>query len=384
MQSVFGQAVQHKNPFSFWDKKYIRFLVGLTTLVSMWINVATQVTALGRVFSLLTGFGYKEMAVIGMLVVVIYTMIGGMRATVITNIVQGILLTIACIAVPFSLVSYAGGMSGIESAVVANDGVEFADKFFSYMGGPTATGIIILMWWVNKGFTRWGSIKTFQAINSAKSVRAGVLGLALGQLGSVILCLFLLAPGIVFRAISGPGQAAADAENSYFMLTLKVFLGQPLVAAFLVIAVFGAIMSTASTHLISVGMSGVKDVYLKFINPNASADFQTKLGMWLTGLFGVISLILALFIPSVLKLFVLAGVVVVPITVPIMIAMFASKRASWFSPNTIGASLIVSFIIGFVFEAKVPVISAIPKIAGVPWRGYPSSIFLDVGLLFYL
>ena len=92
--------------------RVLSFLV----LIFMVFNAASQMVGIGDFFGTYLGLSYETAVLAGTVIVLIYSMFGGFRGVVLTDIIQFVLLLISAVAV--FLVGYlkAGGLPGIRQA----------------------------------------------------------------------------------------------------------------------------------------------------------------------------------------------------------------------------------------------------------------------------
>ncbi len=110
-----------------------RILMTLSAIIIFFffiIYTSSGFAALGRLFNNLFGFDYTLMMVIGALVVVVYTIVGGFLAESTTDFMQGTLMFFSLIIILFVGVAEAGGFSQIGETLGSMDG--FASLFTSH------------------------------------------------------------------------------------------------------------------------------------------------------------------------------------------------------------------------------------------------------------
>ena len=121
--------------YSAGTAKILSFLV----LIFMVFNAASQMVGIGDFFGTYLGLSYEFAVLAGTLIVLIYSMFGGFRGVVLTDIIQFVLLVISALVV--FLVGYgkAGGMAGISAAAEAAGKPDFlsfsagASKYSMYV-----------------------------------------------------------------------------------------------------------------------------------------------------------------------------------------------------------------------------------------------------------
>jgi SSS family transporter len=239
--------------------------------------VAAQITALGLVFSVLTGGAMSETAgmIVGTLAVLIYVVIGGFLAVAWTDFIQMIVLVVGLSIIAVFASDLAGG-SDLVFAMASN-----AD-LFKFLPPPTFTDIAMF---IGAALTMMlGSIPqqdVFQRVMSAKDERSARLGAMIGGFSYI---LFAFVPMfIVASAVVVMGDSALDmAENDYQRLLPTFVLSKmPLIMQILFFgALLSAIKSTSSATLLAPSTSFVENI-LKNLRPHMS-DRQQLLAMRVT------------------------------------------------------------------------------------------------------
>jgi solute:Na+ symporter, SSS family len=239
--------------------------------------VAAQITALGLVFSVLTGGAMSETAgmIVGTLAVLIYVVIGGFLAVAWTDFIQMIVLVVGLSIIAVFASDLAGGSDQV-FAMASN-----AD-LFRFLPPPTFTDIAMF---IGAALTMMlGSIPqqdVYQRVMSAKDERSARLGAMIGGFSYI---LFAFVPMfIVASAVVVMGDSALDmAENDYQRLLPTFVLSKmPLIMQILFFgALLSAIKSTSSATLLAPSTSFVENI-LKNLRPHMS-DRQQLLAMRVT------------------------------------------------------------------------------------------------------
>ncbi|MFZ5549917.1 MAG: sodium:solute symporter family protein [Pseudomonadota bacterium] len=239
--------------------------------------VAAQITALGLVFSVLTGGAMSETAgmIVGTLAVLIYVVIGGFLAVAWTDFIQMIVLVVGLSIIAVFASDLAGGSDQVFAMATNAD-------LFKFLPPPTFTDIAMF---IGAALTMMlGSIPqqdVFQRVMSAKDERSARLGAMIGGFSYI---LFAFVPMfIVASAVVVMGESALQmAENDYQRLLPTFVLSKmPLIMQILFFgALLSAIKSTSSATLLAPSTSFVENI-LKNLRPHMS-DRQQLLAMRVT------------------------------------------------------------------------------------------------------
>ena len=240
--------------------------------------VAAQITALGLVFSVLTGGAMSETAgmIVGTLAVLIYVVIGGFLAVAITDFIQMIVLVIGLSIIAVFSSKLTGGTAPV-FAMAAKAHLWNAAPEASFHGIAAFIGSAVTM--------MLGSIPqqdVYQRVMSAKTAPTARAGAVIGGASYI---LFAFVPMFVVAcAVVVMGHSALDLAggNDYQkLLPTFVLTRMPLVMQILFFgALLSAIKSTSSATLLAPATSFVENI-LKNIRPHTN-DRQQLLAMRIT------------------------------------------------------------------------------------------------------
>ncbi len=105
------------------DKTHVIRVIGvLVILFLMFTYVAAQMNAAGKSLHAIFGMDYRLGVLVGGLITVIYTMMGGYRAVSWTDLVQGLLMVTALVIMPITAVFYLGGPQKMAEKLVQSKG----------------------------------------------------------------------------------------------------------------------------------------------------------------------------------------------------------------------------------------------------------------------
>ncbi|MFW9615078.1 sodium:solute symporter family protein [Aquabacterium sp.] len=239
--------------------------------------VAAQITALGLVFSILSG-GAIAPAVgmtIGTVLVLIYVLIGGMLAVAWTDFIQMIVLVVGLSFIAVMAGDQAGGADKVLDMAVAND-------WFKILPEHTAEGWIAF---IAAAITMmFGSIPqqdVFQRVMSAKDSETAKKGAIIGgfsYLAFAFVPMFIVASALIIMPTETRELLANDPQK---VLPTLIMSKMPLIAQiFFFGALVSAIKSTSSATLLAPSTSFVENI-LKNIRPGMT-DRQILLSLRIT------------------------------------------------------------------------------------------------------
>ncbi len=239
--------------------------------------VAAQITALGLVFSVLTGGAMSETTgmIVGTLAVLVYVVIGGFLAVAWTDFIQMIVLVVGLAIIAVFSAQLAGGADQVISMATSNN-------LFNFFPPPTFTDIAFF---IGAGLTMMlGSIPqqdVFQRVMSAKDADTARNGAMIGGFSYILFAfvpMFIVASAVVVMGNSAMEMAKDDYQR---LLPTFVLTKMPLVMQILFFgALLSAIKSTSSATLLAPSTSFVENI-LKNLRPGMS-DRQQLMAMRVT------------------------------------------------------------------------------------------------------
>lgn len=229
----------------------------------------------GKLFETVFGLDYRYAVVIGTACVVSYTLFGGFLAVAWTDLVQGLLMSAALIAVPLVALDGEGGISTFQ-AQMTDINPELLTFWNSIDGKPLgAIAIISLVAWGLGYFGQPHILARFKATRSNKDIktarRIALVWTALSMCGALLAGMV----GLLYVQ-NNPGIALDDGEKVFMLLVNAMF--HPVVAGILLAAILAAIMSTADSQLLVSSSAFSEDLYKQIINKDATSKQVVMMG----------------------------------------------------------------------------------------------------------
>jgi Na+/proline symporter len=211
------------------------------------------------------------------IITALYTLAAGYWGVVMGDFLQGIVAVFAIVLVSLVGVGAAGGPTGVTERIV-EIGDQWRLNAFAFTGW--VDGDFPIVWWLTMlviavigGFGMGTSIDWYveaQRIQSARSVRDATYGLWAGGAVTLIRNGFWAAGILAFFSMLPNIADAADYELGWFRLGFEL-LPVGLVGVF-----FGAILaihlSTISSHLNLGALYFTRDIYQRYLRPDASEE----------------------------------------------------------------------------------------------------------------
>ena len=245
--------------------RLLRSLSALFILFFFLIYTASGFVAGAKLFESVFGLPYQSALIIGVVVIISYTTLGGFMAVSWTDFFQGIIMFFAIIALPLLALHATGGLAESTTAM-RQIAPGYLDLFTNGQGEPLALlSIVSLAAWGLGYFGQPHILARFMAIRSAEEIKPA-RKIAMVWVGISLVC--AVAIGLLGRIYLPETLPAADSEKVFMILVDR--LTHPLIGGILLAAVLAAIMSTADSQLLVTSSALTEDLYRVIIRPTAS------------------------------------------------------------------------------------------------------------------
>jgi SSS family solute:Na+ symporter len=236
------------------EKKWVRFWGWLSNIPSLLGIFIAQVMAAGTIFSLF-GVDYKTGIIISGVVIMLYSVLGGMISVAVVNFVQlGIIVLGIPLVAVVSLLKSGDTFSETASRTLSTPFIPsgmFSQAVFIIV--PFLLAISV-------------SYDAFMRYQSAKSERVAKWGCILGGIIVILISFCVGLVGATGKAIF-PTIENAEVLPKMIQTTLP-----PILAGIVVSALLAAAMSTGNCLLISLAGCFSRDLYNKVFNPSVKLD----------------------------------------------------------------------------------------------------------------
>ena len=268
-----------------------------TTNIFRWVSLiivlsmvtaytSAQFNALGTAFNSFLSLDRVTGILIAAAIVLFYTTVGGLKAVAYSDLVQGVLMFLGLLVLPFVGMAAAGGWNEAMTVLRAED-----PTLLTPMGGFgwTLPGIISVISFVGIGFAFLGAPQLLVRFMSARSQRDIVDGGLIAVISVIVFDLGAVFAGMAGRAVF-PGLA--NAETILPIMTAELF---PAVftGIFLVI-VLAASMSTVDSLVILASSAIARDIVQKIYRPRLTTGQISTIGKITTVVIGSLAVGFAL------------------------------------------------------------------------------------------
>jgi sodium/proline symporter len=254
----------------FKDKTHIISLLSVIFILLFFtIYTASGFVSCGKLLSSVFGIPYIWAVVIGMAVILIYTVLGGYLAVCTTDFVQGTLMFLALIVTSIVMIAVLGGPADA-AAKVNVFGAQFLNPFVDDGTGFGAKDIISSLGWGLGYFGMPHILVRFMGIRSNKEIaisrRIAMIWVTLAFIGALVI-------GAFAKVYLLPEVLEGTQSETVVIETLKKMYPAFLSGIFLC-AILAAAMSTADSQLLVAASAFSEDfcatVLGKKLNPKTT------------------------------------------------------------------------------------------------------------------
>ena len=252
------------------DSRLLRKASSIFILLFFLVYTASGFVSGGKLFQTVFGVPYKVSVIIGAIVVVAYTFLGGFMAVCWTDIIQGLLMFFTLLILPVVVLVKAGGINEVISAIDPSLLNPF--NAASITGSASSSTVLVVISIISSlawGLGYFGQphiLARFMAIKNPDLIKKS----RIIAMFWVVLSLFgATAVGLVGHSVIPDISAYGGDSETIFMLLVNNCV--PLIlTGILMSAILAAIMSTADSQLLVAASTVSEDFYKGMIKPKAS------------------------------------------------------------------------------------------------------------------
>lgn len=340
-------------------------LLSVMILIFMIFNAAAQMVGIGTFFGTYMGLGYEVAILLGTAIVLIYSMFGGFRGVVLTDIIQFVLLVCSAFAVFATAMYHADGFLGIKITATLLGKPEFMD--FSTGAAKYMTYVITF------GCSWMIQANVWQRISAARSDQDARKMTTLSFAAYIPLYLI-----VVFTGMAGivlyDELPAGGIVTAIVMDYMSPFFG-----ALVFVGISAAIMSTMDSLINTGAMTLSIDLYPFHEDEEKMLSFSRISTLLVTA----VALVIALRIRSILEIsWIASDIITTGVFVPLLAGFFWRRGTSKGAAASMLCGLIYcSYNLLISFGVKLPTFweqqSAMQVILGV---GISTILYVVVSL----
>ncbi|MFV0517913.1 MAG: sodium/proline symporter PutP [Aminipila sp.] len=266
------------------DKHILKIVSAVFTVIFFLVYTSSQFAAGGKLFNTIFGMDYTTGLVIGALIILAYTALGGFNAVCWTDTIMGITMFIALMVVPIVAIFNMGGIEGLSERLASLTTESLGLFPQKSTGGINTMLLASSLGWGLGYFGQPHILARFMAIESPDMIKKSRI---IAMVWVIITLSAATAIGVIGKAYM---PNLPDGETIYMSMINTMF--NPVVAGLLLCAILAAIMSTASSQLLVSASSVSKDLYATIFKK----DTEGSEIVWASRITVVLISVIAIFI----------------------------------------------------------------------------------------
>lgn len=364
----FARAFYRMNLLTIGDyyrKRYgkpVEVVTGAAITISYLGWTSAQLTALGLIFSVLSGgaISLNTGIIIGAAIVLFYTIWGGMWSVALTDLFQSVVIIVGLWAIAWLVSGMAGGTGKVITAAIDAGKLDFWPK------GGSAEWLAFAAAWMTLALGSIPQQDVFQRVTSAKDEKTAVRGTLIGAL--IYFCFAFVPIFIAYAAlVIDPGMSklfeSEDGREIQRILPDLILNRTPLWAQVVFFgALLSAILSTAAGALLAPAALATENVIRPFAPRLSDKQFLVLVRVVLVT-FTLAALLFALNSEKTMYEMIQNAykVTLVSCFVPLALGLL------WKRANSVGAMVSIVFGLGtwLVAEAVAADATLPPQLAGL-------------------
>lgn len=309
----------------------LRWVSAIFIIIFYVVYLGSAFIATGVIFSQIFGTSVTTGTIVGAIVVMVYSSLGGYLASSYTDVVQGFIMFFSLLILAVAAIIKLGGLGGFVGAITAQNsdlgspfaGVELIDGNWVTTSSVSFIAIISSLAWAVGYFGSPHILARFMGMRKVESAKNGA---RLGIFLSITLLGFAGVIGFAALALFGPDLT--NPEDAYMSLVAELM--PTWLAGIFLAGVLSAVMSTADSQLVVASTTLTEDFYRAFINRKAPDKVLVWLSRIAVGFCTLIGIIVALRGGTILDLVGYAWAGFGASFGPVLLAALYSKKTTWF------------------------------------------------------
>ncbi|MBP1949864.1 sodium:solute symporter family protein [Virgibacillus litoralis] len=251
-------------------------------------TLALQIVGMSTVFTLAFEMSFNAGVIVSFALILGFTILGGLPATIITDAIQSVILVVGIIMLFIASVMYGGGLKEILASTPAD--------YLTPFGKEGVTAVLIYALSVGPFYLIWQS--TWQRIFASKSEevarKAGITAVIIGALISILP----YGIGVIAR-----GFVPSDINPDLIFSYVTVELLPPALGGIILVGLLSALMTGADSFILQGSSNLTKDLYARLIKPDADERQMMRVSRWSVVIIAVLGLIVAYNITDIITIY---------------------------------------------------------------------------------
>ena len=261
-------------------KNILSCMAALVILVFFIPYTASGFKAVGTLFHSLFGVEYHLAMVVGAVIIIVYTVLGGFLAVSTTDMIQSVFMSIALVVVVFFGIAQAGGLANVMENARALPGYLHLTQGYHPVSGTAASfGFLPIVSTLAWGLGYFGMphiLLRFMAIEDEEKLS---VSRRIASVWVVISMGIAVLIGIIGYSVSAAGRIpflTTSADSETIIVRLADLMSQhgiilALMAGIILAGILAASMSTADSQLLAAASSVSQDLMQDFFHIKLSA-----------------------------------------------------------------------------------------------------------------
>ena len=254
----------------FGDRKHtLSCIAALVILIFFIPYTASGFKAIGTLFNSLFGVEYHTAMIVGAIVVVLYTVMGGFMAVSFTDLIQSIFMTIALLVIVCFGIDQAGGLDAVMDNARSLPGYLSMTQGYDAASGAASTyGTLSILSTLAWGLGYFGMphiLLRFMAIREEKELNQSRRIATVWVVISMFVAVFI---GIIGNSVSAAGKVpvlTTSADSETIIIKLADLMSRhgallAIMAGVILSGILAATMSTADSQLLAAASSVSQDL----------------------------------------------------------------------------------------------------------------------------
>ncbi len=317
------------------------FMLTIFIIIFMVLGSAVQVIVVGRFFESFFGVSYELGAIVGTLLVVAYSVFGGFRGVVLTDLLQFGFFLIAGVVLFVMAYNSAGGFAAVGEVAERVGRVQFWDINHNLSDNIAYVITFGASWMIQAN--------VWQRISAARTPHSARRMMLISLVAFVPLYLMVTLTGmlsiVAYPEVPSGGIVAAMLQS----------MTNPYVGGLIFVGLCSAIMSTMDSMLNTGALSLTIDIYKRHVQPRRSASHYVMIGRLATLLVALVSLYIGVAIRDVLKV-------------------------SWIGADFLASGAFIPLVFGFLWRKGTSQAALSSMIFGLLFSSYNFAVALGADM----
>jgi sodium/pantothenate symporter len=240
-----------------YRSKAVVIISSLCLVLFFLAQMMSQFIGGAVLFQTITGLDYVYGLLLFGVVVILYTAIGGFKAVVTTDTIQGLVMVLGSVILLATIVYQAGGFESLTARLLV-----VTPNYADITAGGSIGKSWLMSFWVLVGIGVLGLPQTAvrgMGFTNTKALHAAII------YGTVVIGFLMLVMHI--SGVFAPAVIDMETLEStdYLIPTIVTRFMNPVVAGLFIAAPLAAVMSTVSSLLILASAAIIKDIYLNYL-----------------------------------------------------------------------------------------------------------------------